>query len=34
MLNPMLGNNVIHMYYMTYISNIRYMDLVNLLHNP
>ena len=33
-MDPVLGNNVIHMHYMTNIFNIYYMDLVNLLHNP
>ena len=33
-MDPVLGNNVIHMYYMTNISNICCMDPVNKLHNP
>ena len=28
-MDPVLGNNVIHMHYMTNISNICCMDLVN-----
>ena len=33
-MDPVLGNNVIHMHYMTNISNIYCMDLVKFLHNP
>ena len=33
-LNPCRDNNVIYMYYITNISNIYSMDLVNKLHNP
>ena len=33
-MDPVSGNNVIYMYYMTNICNIEYMNSINKIYNP